>query len=164
VIARLIDPPKEEPVGREESRVWAKIDDDIDDVIIDVAIQAGREKAEHATGRRFIRQVWGIRVRAGETVSLHGLMPVISVKTAAGADVPWDDGLPATLTAAADADLRIECGYPDAKAVPASIKMWIWQRLGYLIEHRDALVSGQSVEPPRDYVDGLLDPYLVPRL
>lgn len=164
MIARLVVPPAAEPVGRDESRIWAKIDDDVDDVVLDIAIQAGREKAEHITGRRFVSQTWAVRVRAGETVSLHGLTPIVSIKATDGTEVDWIDGLPATLTAPRDAELRVECGYGVPAAVPASVKMWIWQRLGFLIEHRDALVSGQTVEPPRDYVDGLLDAFIVPRL
>ncbi len=45
--------------------------------------------------------------------------------------------------------------------------MWILQRLGYYLENRQSLVAapgvGTQLEPPRDFVDGLLDPFIVPR-
>ncbi|RFB73827.1 MULTISPECIES: hypothetical protein [unclassified Herbaspirillum] len=162
--ARLITPPASEPVGVDESRSWAKIDDDVDAGILAVAIQAGREKAEHITGRRLITQTWSVRVQRGQVLSLHDLMPVRSIKTVDGVTVDWEDGLPATVSVDADMELRIECGYGEAKDVPASIKLWIWERLGFLIEHRDALTTNQEFAAPRDYVDGLLDQFIVPRL
>ncbi|VVG70938.1 hypothetical protein PAP18089_01910 [Pandoraea apista] len=162
---RLVTPPSSEPVGVDESRQWARIDDDVDEGIVALAIKAAREHAEHITGRRFVTQAWALRVRAGQTVALHGFVPVQSVKTAAGDDLPWfDDGIPPTVTAVADGELRITCGYGDANVVPSSVKMWIWQRLGFYIENRDSLISGKVVAPPRDYVDGLLDGLEVPRL
>lgn len=162
---RLITPPSSEPVSVDESRQWARIDDDVDDAIVKLAISAAREHAEFITQRRFITQVWSVRLRAGQTLALHGFVPVQSVKTAAGDDVAWfDDGIPPTVTAVADGELRITCGYGDTDVVPSAVKMWIWQRLGFYIENRDSLMSGKVLAPPRDYVDGLLDCFDVPRL
>lgn len=162
---RLVTAPGAEPVGVDESRTWAKIDDDVDEAIVRLAIAAAREHAEAITGRRFVTQVWAVRLRAGQRLSLHGFMPVQSVKTAAGDDLPWfDDELPPSVTAAADGEIRITCGYGDATLVPNAAKLWIWQRLGFYIENRDALMSDKVAVPPRDYVDALLDDLIVPRL
>lgn len=164
MVARLIQKPASEPVDCEESRLWAKIDDDIDNIIIDVAIKAAREQAEHITGRRFVNQVWAVRVRAGERLQLHGLMPVNKVTMVNGDEIDWIDGLPAVVHCQRDEEIRIHCGYGDAGDVPSAIKMWIWQRMGYLIENRDSLIASNVNAAPDDYVDGLLDPFIVPRL
>jgi hypothetical protein len=163
---RLVTPAADEPVTVAAARRWARIDEGEDDDTVTLCIAAAREKAEHATGRRFVTQTWAITVKAGQCVALHGLMPVQSVTQN---DVPVDivDGLPAEVTAPADGELRVTCGYGGPTTVPAPIRMWILQRLGYYLENRQGLVhtqgSGTQLEPPRDFVDGLLDPYLVPR-
>lgn len=66
--------------------------------------------------------------------------------------------------------VRFTCGWPmdDSTsppkwAGPENIKHWIKQRVATLYEQREALVNGQAVvEIPRSFVDGLLDPYVIP--
>lgn len=163
---RLVTPAEVEPVTVAAARRWARIDEGEDDDTVTLCIAAARGKAEHTTGRRFVTQTWSIPVKAGQRVVLHELMPVQGI-TQGGVAVAFDDGLPAEVTAPADGELLVTCGYGDAAMVPAEIKMWILQRLGYYLENRQGLVhtpgSGTQLEPPRDFVDGLLDPYLVPR-
>lgn len=163
---RLVTPPADEPVTVAAARRWARIDEGEDNDTVTLCIAAAREKAEHTTGRRFVTQVWAIPVKAGERVVLHGLMPVQGV-TLAGTEIEVLAGLPAEVIAPADGELQVTCGYGDPAAVPSAIKMWILQRLGYYLENRQGLVhtpgSGTQLEPPRDFVDGLLDPFLVPR-
>jgi len=54
-------------------------------------------------------------------------------------------------------------GYTSAVAgdsnCPAAIKTWIKVRAGQMYEYREALVDGTVRELPRDFIDGLLDPY-----
>jgi hypothetical protein len=163
---RLVTPPDAEPVSIDAARRWSRIDDEESDEIVQLCLQAAREKAEHTTGRRLITQEWAVSVKAGQVVVLHDLMPVQQV-TQDGAALMVLDGMPAQVTAPADGEIRVRCGYSGAAAVPSAIKMWILQRLGYYLENRQALVhtpgSGTQLEPPADFVDGLLDPYLVPR-
>lgn len=46
--------------------------------------------------------------------------------------------------------------------VPESIRQWMLVRIAQLYEHREAIITGTIVASiPRDYVDGLLDPYVV---
>lgn len=52
-------------------------------------------------------------------------------------------------------------GYTTAN-VPAPIKLWIQQRAAQMYENREPIVLGQTIENlPRQFVDGLLDPYMV---
>lgn len=49
-----------------------------------------------------------------------------------------------------------------ASGVPEPVKQWMRVRIAQLYEHREAIVAGTIVAPlPRDFVDGLLDPYRV---
>ena len=56
-------------------------------------------------------------------------------------------------------------GYTSAVAgdsnCPEAIKTWVKVRVGQMYEYREPLLDGQNVvrEIPRDFVDGLLDPY-----
>ena len=58
-------------------------------------------------------------------------------------------------------------GSPDdqssaAENIPDSIKHWIKVRVATLYEHREAVYAGAGASAiPRDFVDGLLDPYVV---
>ncbi|MBN3004509.1 phage gp6-like head-tail connector protein [Chromobacterium alkanivorans] len=57
--------------------------------------------------------------------------------------------------------VRFACGaWPDAAGVPEPIKLWIMQRVATAYANREALAEdGRLIELPRDFVDGLLDPY-----
>lgn len=69
--------------------------------------------------------------------------------------------------------VRFSCGYVEigsptgvdpTNGVPEGIKHWMKVRVAQLYEHREAIVTGTIVAPiPRDFVDGLLDPYRVRR-
>ena len=69
--------------------------------------------------------------------------------------------------------VRYICGYAEigspsgadpANGVPDGIKHWMKVRVAQLYEHREAVIIGTIVAPiPRDFVDGLLDPYRVRR-
>lgn len=56
-------------------------------------------------------------------------------------------------------------GYATPGQVPQDIKHWLMLRVGAMFEHREALMAGnfanQTVELPRNFVDGLLDSYVV---
>ena len=60
--------------------------------------------------------------------------------------------------------VRYKSGYVDSTSVPEPIKSWIKIRVGAMYENREPVVAdrGQSIQQlPRDYIDGLLDPYTV---
>jgi uncharacterized phiE125 gp8 family phage protein len=49
--------------------------------------------------------------------------------------------------------------------VPTPIKQWIMLRAGQMFEFREPLIDGRTPgELPRDFVDGLLDPYVLPEV
>lgn len=64
--------------------------------------------------------------------------------------------------------VRYVAGYPEgspadyASGVPEPVKQWMRIRIAQLYEHREAVIAGTIAAPlPRDFVDGLLDPYRV---
>lgn len=78
---------------------------------------------------------------------------------------------PATATDTPNAvRVRYSCGWamndnvsPPTWTGPDAIKTWLLVRVATLYEQREALVTGQAVaEVPRSFVDGLLDPYVIP--
>lgn len=56
-------------------------------------------------------------------------------------------------------------GYNNTAIIPQDIKHWLLLRVGSMYEHRESLMAGnfanQTVELPHNFVDGLLDPYVV---
>ncbi len=59
--------------------------------------------------------------------------------------------------------IRYRAGYEDAAAVPAMIKRWLLVAINTMYENRESVVTGTIVsEVPRTFVDGCLDPYIVP--
>lgn len=161
---RLKTAPTAQPITIAQAQEWLRGMGDAEPLSLAIVMQACTEKAEEITGRRLMPQVWVLSVTAGQLVPLYGLDPVVSARMADGTPVPVVDGLPSSVIAPADGELEVTCGYSAADAVPAAAKLWMLQRLGFYWTNRDALLSGRSVEPPRDYVDGLLDPITIPRL
>lgn len=56
-------------------------------------------------------------------------------------------------------------GHSNAVHVPEEIKHWIKLRVGSMYEHRESVMVGSFGNPfsemPRDYINGLLDPYVL---
>jgi len=54
---------------------------------------------------------------------------------------------------------------PPATVAPVAIQHWIKQRAAQMYEFREPIITGTiQSELPRDYIDGLLDPYRLPTL
>jgi len=69
--------------------------------------------------------------------------------------------------------VQFKAGYPVTSGVgssataqtPDSIRIWIKMRVGALYENREALSQGSAgVNLPRTFVDGILDPYILPEV
>lgn len=73
---------------------------------------------------------------------------------------------PATKTQIGAVRIGFTCGYAPGVGsptdygynVPKLVKQWMQVRISTFYEHRESIIVGQTVnQPPRDYVDGLLD-------
>jgi len=78
----------------------------------------------------------------------------------------YDQAWPEVYEQANSVTIQYTCGYPlstnSTVTVPEPIRLWIMVRAGQMYEYRTPLVDGNVPrELPRDYIDGLLDSYVV---
>lgn len=77
---------------------------------------------------------------------------------ATGKQNEWPD----TLEHQRAVQITIITGYDGSAAVPQPIQQWIKMRVGQMYEFREPIVAGETFQNlRRDFVDGLLDRYLV---
>jgi uncharacterized phiE125 gp8 family phage protein len=57
--------------------------------------------------------------------------------------------------------IRLVNGYGNPAKVPEAIRRWMLMRIGAMDKNREALAMGQINELPRDFLDGLLDPFRI---
>lgn len=58
--------------------------------------------------------------------------------------------------------IQYASGYTTTNLIPEPIKIWIQQRAAGMFENREPLISGITItELPRNFIDGLLDPYVI---
>ena len=169
----------DEPIGLADAKLFLRVDTDDDDVLITSMISAARAAAEGKT-HRVIRQstwTWVVTDLSGVvqvpltpcsacvsiTVNGETVDPGLYTFTAGGIGAP----LFATIDAAHDfpageATVVLTCGYANDK-VPEDLIKWMYTRLGDFYEQRESYVAGSNFfEFSRNFVDALLDPYLIP--
>jgi uncharacterized phiE125 gp8 family phage protein len=197
---RVIEAPVCEPVSLEEAKAWLRVEVDTEDALIEMLIQAARERAEEITGRAFVQRqleaVYDAFPVSGGEIEIP-CAPLISVdyiqyldpdgnwQSITGSPESWrsdtvrqpgrieplDPDWPATLDAIGAVKIGFTCGYAftgspqdDAQrdALPSLVRQWMQARLGSFFDIRQSLViAGQFQQPPRDFVDGLLDGLIV---
>lgn len=187
---KLITDASEEPVTLAEAKLQCKEDLTANDTLITELIKTARQQAEHRTGRALINQTWELILDAFPPGDIElAKVPaasITSIKYLDGASVeqtidPANYGLdnygirhwvipaagyswPAMLAAANAVKVRFVAGYGAAAAVPSSIKAWIKMAVATMYTQREGIITGAIVaEVPRDFCDGLLDPYRVVR-
>lgn len=178
---KLLNPPAEDPVTVAEATKWARITDTTENSLITSLIKAATANAEQITGRVFVTQTWTLSLDefADEIQLLQPLASVSSITyidtnganqtlsnsvyvadTVEGKVYPaYNQTWPSVRAIPNAITITFVSGYGAATAVPESIKSWIRIRVATLYEHREAIAEGKPL--PRDFVDGLLDPYKV---
>lgn len=179
-------PPAAEPVTVAECKLDSRIDETEFDTLLPALITAAREMCEQVTNRKLVTQTW--RVTGDEWP--HDCDDTFALSPYVSATVTYWDGsawatLPADqwaiteeagalflqpaygLTFPALGDLvgprvRIDvvCGYGNAAAVPASLKMWIRAHVAAMLRAPDALGDDKKMAPLH-YLSGLIDPHRV---
>jgi len=168
-----------EPISLADAKSYLRVDTDDDDDLIAMMISAARAEAEGKTRRVIRTSSW--QWTAGEllmssqvpvtpcsactSVKVDGVEvdPALYEFASGGLAVP----LFATLTPAVDFPkgqvvVTLTCGYTDGE-VPEDMVKWMFTRLGDFYEQRESYVSGSNFfEFSRNFVDALLDPYLIP--
>lgn len=181
-------PPAEQPITLAEARVQCQIDADItdEDDLIDSYIEAATTFCEGFTGRPLITQE---KLYIGGFDSCIELMPnLLSVESVTYVDT---DGAVQTLvpskyyidtasvvgrviplaswpavqsTHPQPVTVAFTCGYGDAAAVPANIKLCIKMLVGHFYRNREPVVIGVSANTLDFSVDALLNPCRVFRI
>ena len=186
----LITPPTVEPITAAEAKASPsfRVSVATDDADITVLIKAAREIAETITRRAFITQTWelvldgfptgGIELYCppiqsvtsikyidtdGEEQTLGPLLYSVDDDSEPGLITPaYGETWPSTREQINAVRVRYVAGYGAAADVPAAIKTWIKMRAGTLYDNPQGIVVGQTVmNVPRDFIDGLLDPFRV---
>lgn len=185
----LTTAPAAEPVSLAEAKAHLRLDASDEDTLVTALIVAARRQAEARTGRVFITQRWKLTADSfpedsfdlpnpplSSVVSLTYLDADGARQTLASTEyqVVTDELVgrvlptygkvwPACREVAGSIELTFEAGYGAAAAVPQDLKAWILLAIGTLHKERTAVPDGQRAELPRDFVDGLLDPYRIVR-
>lgn len=101
---------------------------------------------------------------SGALSTLASTAYTVDSDTEPGWVVPSDDNeWPDTYDMINAVRIRYGCGYAST-AVPMKIKQWILMRAGFLYENRESLAVGPGGYVntfPRDFIDGLLDEYVI---
>lgn len=190
----VLEAPAAEPITLAQAKAWCRVDQSTEDALLEVLIQAVRERAEAITGRAFVQRTLELRLDAfPQDVIELPYAPLIAVdyvryrdtsgelQTLQGSPSNWieDTGSapgriqplhgqswPNTQDVVAAVQIGFQCGYAPgsgsptdyAENIPALAKYWMQARLAAFYENREHLIAGKSFsQPPRDYVDGLLD-------
>lgn len=186
----VITPPASEPVTPEEAKASPsfRVSVATDDADITTLIKAAREMAEAITRRALVTQTLELVLDAfpagGIELYCPPIQSVTSIKyidtdgveqtlsadlydldsdTEPGMVAPaYNESWPSTRDQINAVRVRYVAGYGAAADVPAAIKTWIKMRAGTLYDNPQAVVVGQTVmNVPRDFIDGLLDPFRV---
>ena len=174
----LITAPTAEPLTLEQVKTdRGGINHSEHDDLLAQLIVAARERAETATGRALMPQVWQqlhtkataeidlIRWPVGDLVSvtIDGEEQDIAALVASG-DLELWKGDQALLISPLFYGKRVivqyNAGYADAAAVPSPIKKWMLMQIGSMYAHRESEVGGVATNKLK-YVDSLIQPYRV---
>ena len=179
--------PTVEPIDRDTiGKLHLKLDGTTEDALLDIWIQAAREKIEERTGRSLITQTRVIKLdhfpRCTSIDLLYGPVQADSVEikyqdeddaeqTLSTSDY-WVDTTgvgtitiknywPTTICRPAAVTITYDAGYgDDADAVPSALKSAVLLRFAHLYEHRESAVPG-GVETIPLGEDDLITPYIV---
>ncbi len=180
--------PAAEPISVADAKDYPHVVSLSEDALIALLVKAAREFGEAITNRAWVTQTWELVLdgfpTGGIVIPLPPLQSITSVKyidedgyeqtldsSLYHADVDSEPGLivpaygeswPSARDEINAVRVRFVAGWLTTDAIPEMLKMWLKVRVGTLYMQREAIVIGQTVEAiPRDFVDGLLDPYRI---
>lgn len=166
-----------EPITLAEAKLYLRVDTDDDDNLISAMITGARAAAEGRTHRVLTQTTWqwvASEIKGTVQVPLTPCTACTDIKVngesvdpALYVFVPGGIGAPlfAQITALdgfpeGAATVTLTCGYAQ---VPEDIRRWIYVRLGDAYEQRESFAVGSNFhEFSREFIDSLLDPYLIP--
>ncbi len=141
----------DEPLTLQEVKTFLRVDHDLDDGLISLAIQAARETAEDETNRALVQKELSLTVdKPGISFEIPR-PPFVSMTTITGAiTVRIDDATePAKVYFEQDplqVTLQFVCGYATAADVPAKIKQAMLLMLAHWYDNR-AIIAAPGAQP-----------------
>jgi len=183
----VITPPSIEPLSLEEARLQCRIDDTVQDALLQIYLQSARKRVEHHTGRSLMLQTRQATLDAfPKAIKLEGapVIDVLSITYTAtdGVDVvldpadykvdlystpPWivpayNTSWPDTLCTINAVRVVYRCGYStstDPATARAAVPADAKNWMLHDIARSHAYASGSSDKPTRenDFMIGLLD-------
>ncbi len=174
-----------EPITLEQAKLHARVDTDDDDALLTLMISAARQIAERKTGRVLRASTWEWTLKRGVYATLTLPLAPCSGVTAVSVDgtevdaalynfTPSGNGaneapllarlelLPG-FSAGDEMTVTLTAGWP-VDAIPKSLQQWMLTRVSTWYEQREKFVVGVNFnELGYDFIDSLLDPYIVPR-
>lgn len=165
-------------VSIEEAKLYCRIENDLEDGLLQTLINAATTQAEHFTGRTLVQTEYLLSIGVDEPVDHLGmpLTPCTAVKSVVIDGTAIEVGecgfipsvsigrpLFAQLTLPIQAkervDVEIVVGFDP---VPDAFKQWILTKVATLYEHRESVTIGQNFNTfGRSFVDALIEPYSI---
>lgn len=183
----LTQAPAEEPISLTEAKLHLRVDGSAEDALITALIGAARRQAEHLTGRALVTQKWKLTCEAfpascegillpypalqsvqsvtyldeaGQRQTLSsGAYQVVTDEIVGRVVLAYGESWPAVREVPGSLEVSYTAGFGAAAVVPQDIKNWMLLTLGTLYVQREAIAAGALAELPRQFYDGLLDPY-----
>lgn len=174
-----------EPITLEQAKLHARVDTDDDDALLTLMISAARQRAERKTGRVLRVSEWEWASECGVHSAFSLPLAPCSGVTAVSVDgtevdaalynfTPSGNGaneapllarleLLAGFPAGDEMTVTLTAGWP-VDAISKSLQLWMLTRVSTWYEQREKFVVGVNFnEFGYDFIDSLLDPYIVPR-
>lgn len=185
IYLRCVEHAVFEPVTLEQAKTHARVDTDEDDALLTLMVSAARQSAERMTGRVLRASTWEWALKCGVYASLDCPLAPCSACTAVKVDGVEVDAALYSFTPSGNganeapllARLELLHGFPSgdtmtatltagwpADAMPPALQQWILTRVSTWYEQREKFAMGVNFHEFRhDFVDNLLDPFIVPR-
>lgn len=178
----LVTPPATEPLTLEETKLFLRVDSNVEDTLITSLIKAARSKVEADTWRSLITQTWKLSMDKDEVKTFTGLTksPIQSISYVKYFDI---NVVQQTLTTGSyqanllnepaiikinpiptmaeimnAMEIQFISGYGVAASVPEDLKHAMKLLIGHWYEHREAVTVGNMKDVPMAY-DALITPY-----
>jgi len=175
--------PTTEPLELEETKLFLRVDDTIDDDLISALIKSSRIWVENYTWRPLITQSWYLNLDFGEVTKYIGISkaPVQVINSIVYTDIYGNSQTMSTgvdyQTDVLSEPARVKlinipsvndqmnamrilftCGYGVSQSVPEDIKSAMLLIIGHWYEHRESVSIGNFTEVPMT-AESLLLPY-----
>lgn len=183
---KVITPPTEEPITLAEAKANLRVVFDDEDADITRMIRAARQMAEERLNRALMPQVLAfaadefcgpLRVPRPPLRQLNSITYIDAdglPQTMSGTVYVLDDFVeppmitpaygvswPATRAQARAVVVQYQAGYADAASVPEPIRQWMLLAIGAMYENRAGVSEVETYSLPEDFVQWLIQPYVV---